>query len=137
MQLSIGPYIILGRLHAPPGQDPMKNVLQREPMIPLTGVTMAYTMAGAAVARDLGTVIVNRHQVEWITATDDGLLFPEATVRSPTHDEPAQGLHRTVHALGPRAGDRRRCEARARVPDRSRTVPRRVRPGAPAMRETT
>ena len=51
MQLSIGPYIILGRLHIPPGQDPMRNVLQREPMIPFTGVTMAYSVAGKVVAR--------------------------------------------------------------------------------------
>ena len=84
MQLSIGPYIILGRLHVPPGQDPMRNVLHREPMIPFTGVTMAYTLAGTVVARDLRTIIVNRHLVEWITATDEeAVLFPEATIRSP------------------------------------------------------
>jgi hypothetical protein len=84
MQLSIGPYIILGRLHIPPGQDPMRNVLQREPMIPFTGVTMAYSVAGSVVARDLETIIVNRHLVEWITEPgEDAVLFPEATVRSP------------------------------------------------------
>ncbi len=84
MQLSIGPYIILGRLHIPPGHDPMRNVLQREPMIPFTGVTMAYSVAGSVVARDLGTIIVNRHLVEWITEPgEDAVLFPEATIRSP------------------------------------------------------
>ncbi len=84
MQLSIGPYIILGRMHLPPGQDPMRNVLQREPMVPFTGVTMAYSLAGAVVARDIRTIIVNRHLVEWITATDEeAVLFPEATIRSP------------------------------------------------------
>jgi hypothetical protein len=84
MQLSIGPYIILGRLHVPPGQDPMRNVLQREPMIPFTGVTMAYSLAGSVVARDIETVIVNRHLVEWITEPgEEAVLFPEATIRSP------------------------------------------------------
>ena len=84
MQLSIGPYVILGRMHLPPGQDPMRNVLQREPMVPFTGVTMAYNMAGTVVARDLRTIIINRHLVEWITATDEeAVLFPEATIRSP------------------------------------------------------
>ena len=79
-----GPYIILGRMHLPPGQDPMRNVLQREPMVPFTGATMAYTVAGKVVARDLRTIIVNRHLVEWITATDEeAVLFPEATIRSP------------------------------------------------------
>jgi hypothetical protein len=84
MQLSIGPYIILGRLHVPPGQDPMRNVLRREPMVPFTGVTMAYSLGGTVVARDMRTIIVNRHLVEWITATDEeAVLFPEATIRSP------------------------------------------------------
>lgn len=84
MQLSIGPYLILGRLHTRRGQDPMKSVLQREPMIPLLSATLAYSVAGAVVARDVGTIIVNRHQVDWITATaDEASLFPEATIRSP------------------------------------------------------
>jgi len=84
MQLSIGPYIILGRLHAKPGLDPIKSVLQREPMIPLTGATMAYSVAGNVVARDVGTLIVNRFQVDWITASaEEATLFPDATVRSP------------------------------------------------------
>jgi hypothetical protein len=84
LQLSIGPYIILGRLHLPPGQDPMRNVLQREPMVPLTNATVAYSVAGTIEARDVQTVIVNRHQVDWITATDEeASIFPDATVRSP------------------------------------------------------
>jgi hypothetical protein len=84
MQLSVGPYLILGRLHVPPGQDPMRNVLRREPMVPFTGVTMAYNLAGTVVARDFRTIIVNRHLVEWITATDEeAVLFPEASIRSP------------------------------------------------------
>jgi hypothetical protein len=59
-------------------------VLQREPMVPFTGATMAYSLAGAVVARDIRTIIVNRHLVEWITATDEeAVLFPEATIRSP------------------------------------------------------
>ncbi len=84
LQLAIGPYIILGRLHTHPGSDPMQSVLQREPMIPLTGATIAYGVAGSVIARDVGTIIVNRLQVEWISATaDDASVFPEATVRSP------------------------------------------------------
>ena len=76
--------LILGHLHVMPGMDPMKSVLQREPMIPLTSATIAYSVAGAIVARDVGTVIVNRLQVDWITATaEEASIFPDATVRSP------------------------------------------------------
>ena len=84
MQLSIGPYIVLGRLHIPPGTDPMQNVLHRDPMIPLTAATIAYNIAGEVMARDVSTLIVNRLQVEWIAATDEqASIFPDATVRSP------------------------------------------------------
>jgi hypothetical protein len=84
MQLSIGPYVVLGRLHTAPGLDPMQSVLQREPMIPLTGATIAYSVAGTVVARDVATVIVNRLQVEWISASaEEASVFPEATIRSP------------------------------------------------------
>lgn len=84
MQLSIGPYIILGHLHAAAGVDPMKSILQREPMIPLTNTTIAWTQAGETQVRDLPTIIVNRLQVEWITATEEeASIFPDAVVRSP------------------------------------------------------
>jgi hypothetical protein len=53
-------------------------------MIPLTGATIAYSVAGMVVARDVPTVIVNRLQVEWISASaEEASVFPEATIRSP------------------------------------------------------
>ena len=84
MQLSIGPYIILGRLHAKPGLDPIKSVLQREPMIPLTGRhdgLQRRRQRRGARRRDAHR---EPFQVDWITATaEEATLFPEATVRSP------------------------------------------------------
>ena len=62
----------------------MKNVLQREPMIPLTNATIAYSVAGAIEARDVRPIIVNRLLVDWIAATaEEASIFPDATVRSP------------------------------------------------------
>ena len=84
LQVSIGPYLILGRLHTAPGSDVMATVLKREPMIPLTSATIAYEQAGEIVARDLPTVIVNRMQVDWITPISDAqTIFPDSEVRSP------------------------------------------------------
>ena len=84
LQVHIGPYLILGRLHTEPGSDVMASVLKREPMIPLTNVTVAYEHAGAIVARDIPTVIVNRMLVDWITPTsDEATVFPDVEVRSP------------------------------------------------------
>jgi hypothetical protein len=84
LHVSIGPYLILGRLHSQPGSDVMTTVLRREPMVPLTSATIAYEVAGSIVARDIGTIIVNRLQVDWITPTTDAAtVFPDAPVRSP------------------------------------------------------
>ncbi len=53
-------------------------------MVPLTNATIAYTLAGSIVARDVGTAIVNRSLVEWIVPTaDEAVSFPEVEVRTP------------------------------------------------------
>jgi hypothetical protein len=84
LQMSVGPYLILGRLHTKPGTDALASVLKREPMIPLTNVTIAYEMAGTFVTRDVGAIIVNRLLVEWISPTSEATtVFPDVTVRSP------------------------------------------------------
>jgi hypothetical protein len=84
LQMSVGPYLILGRLHVKPGADAMASVLKREPMIPLTNVTIAYEMAGTFLTRDVPTIIVNRMLVEWISPTTEAAtLFPDVNVRSP------------------------------------------------------
>ena len=84
LQASIGPYIILGRLHSARGSDVMASVLRRESMIPLTNATIAYEQAGTVIARDLPTLIVNRMRVDWITPTSDAAtVFPETEIRSP------------------------------------------------------
>ena len=84
LQLSIGPYLILGQVHTAPGSDAMTSVLKREPMIPLTNATIAYELAGAIVARDVPTIIVNRLLVDWISPTSDAAtFFPDIPVRSP------------------------------------------------------
>ena len=84
LQVSIGPYLILGRLHAKPGADAVASVMHRDPMIPLTNATIAYEVAGTIVARDIPTIIVNRLLVDWISPTTDAAtLFPDVPVRSP------------------------------------------------------
>jgi hypothetical protein len=84
LQISIGPYLVLGHLHSAPGTDAVASVLKREPMIPLTDATIAYEVAGAIVARDVPTIIVNRQLVDWISPTTDAAtFFPDIPIRSP------------------------------------------------------
>jgi hypothetical protein len=84
LQISIGPYLILGHIHSLPGVDAVSSVLKREPMIPLTNATIAYEVAGAIVARDIPTIIVNRLLVDWISPTTEAAtFFPDVPIRSP------------------------------------------------------
>jgi hypothetical protein len=84
LHISIGPYLILGRVHTQPGAEAVASVLKRDPMIPLTNATIAYEVAGVIVARDLPTIIVNRLLVDWISPTTDAAtLFPDIPIRSP------------------------------------------------------
>jgi hypothetical protein len=84
LQVSIGPYLILGRIHTKPGADAVASVMKRDPMIPLTQATIAYEVAGSIVARDIPTIIVNRLLVDWISPTTEAAtVFPDVPVRSP------------------------------------------------------
>ena len=84
LQLSIGPYLILGRIHTKPGLDPVASIIKREAMIPLTQATIAYEVAGAMVVRDIATIIVNRTKIDWVSpSTDAETIFPDVPVRSP------------------------------------------------------
>lgn len=84
LQISIGPYLILGHIHSAAGADAVSSVLKRDPMVPLTNATIAYEVAGAIVARDIPTIIVNRLLVDWISPTTDAAtFFPDVPIRSP------------------------------------------------------
>jgi hypothetical protein len=85
MEIQVGPYLVLGNLHLAPGADPEERVRMHEPMVPLTNATIAYGVAGIVMARDVGTIIVNRALVDWIVPTaDEAVAFPEVQVRTAT-----------------------------------------------------
>src|SRR4051794_8730694 len=84
MQLGLGPYTILGQLHLPPGRDPVRAVLQRGPMMPLTNATLAYAQRGEVVALDSATLVVNRQRADWVQPTaDEALHFPDVPILDP------------------------------------------------------
>ena len=66
IRLGVGPYLVLGDLHAKPDADPIADVLRRESMVPLTNATITYQFNGRPEAEDVGTIIVNRLLTEWI-----------------------------------------------------------------------
>ena len=111
----------------------MKNVLQREPMIPLTSATIAYSVAGVVDARDVD----DDHREPPPGRLDrgdrrGGLDLPRRHGALAIHDEPAQGLHRPGDAVAPRR--RARAQVRAAIVARTRQREPLLLRAAPAPR---
>ncbi|MEW6224387.1 MAG: hypothetical protein AB1627_07130 [Chloroflexota bacterium] len=69
--LQAGPYVIRGYVHGPPGADPITQFRRRPPMVPLTEAWIEYVAAGEQHQARVGTIIVNRDQVDWIRVSKD------------------------------------------------------------------
>ena len=90
--IKMGPYQVRGFIHSLPGSDALASIGRRKPMIPLTDVRIAYTMLGEAREVRAATVIVNRDQIEWLTATEpDHADFPPEPTPTPPTTEPKSG----------------------------------------------
>jgi hypothetical protein len=61
------PYEVRGSLHALPGGDPIGSFLRRKPMVALSDAVVRFRLAGQVLERRLGTVIVNRELIDWIS----------------------------------------------------------------------
>jgi hypothetical protein len=70
-----GNYLIGGHLHVPPGSDPIANVGERPLMVPLTDAWIEYWSGRDRTTQSIGTIIVNREQVDWIRVVTDEDLF--------------------------------------------------------------
>ena len=69
----VGPYLLLGYLHAPPTIDPLRNA-DRRPIVALTDCTVEYTERGERVRFEADAVLINAAKIEHLeAATDDDL----------------------------------------------------------------
>jgi hypothetical protein len=66
LALGLGPYVVRGLLHVPPGVDPVVMIRRRPPLVPLTEATIDLEVGGLAQRRPAGTLVVNRDRVDWI-----------------------------------------------------------------------
>jgi hypothetical protein len=85
--LQCGKYLVGGHLHAVPGVDPIDDFRRRPAMVPLTDAWIEYWPEGRRTKQAIGTIIVNRHQAEWIRCVSDedlleGLMHPEGLAPS-------------------------------------------------------
>jgi len=86
LQAQLGPYTVLGRLHAPPGTEAMASLEGREVMVPLTDATIAYLIGGLLEVRDCPTLIINRELASWLRDAEADPIGPLALV--PTTSSP-------------------------------------------------
>ena len=66
----VGPYVVLGYLHAPPTVDPFLST-DRRPIVALTGCTVEYAEAGTVVRIESDAVLVNTRKIEKLEAASD------------------------------------------------------------------
>ena len=64
--LRAGRYLVAGRLHSGPGEDPLASLRARRPMVPLTYATIEFRRGGDIVREPTGTIVVNREHVDWV-----------------------------------------------------------------------
>ena len=69
--LQAGHYLIGGHLHVEPGGEPLTSLRERPAMVPLTDAWIEYWSGGIRVKQAIGTIIVNRHQADWIRVVSD------------------------------------------------------------------
>ena len=76
--IQVGPYQVRGYLHALPGSDPITSFRRRRPMVPITDAWIEYVAGNTRQRRRVGTLIVNRHMVDWVVeAIDDEVEMPD------------------------------------------------------------
>lgn len=81
--MQLGPYHVRGYLHALPGSDPIASFRHRKPMVPLTEAWVEYQDGGVRQRRRVATLVVNRHQVDWIVeAIDEEVEMPDIPLRA-------------------------------------------------------
>ena len=70
--MQIGPYHVRGYLHALPGTDPLLAIRRRKPMVPLTDAWIELAVGGVRQRRQVGSLVVNREQIDWVASAEDG-----------------------------------------------------------------
>ena len=70
VELEVGPYRVVGRVHGPPTGDPFASVLRRAAWLPLTEATVTYRLGGRDMSDAVATLLVNRHKMHSFRVAD-------------------------------------------------------------------
>jgi len=139
LAVKMGPYRVRGFFHGPPGAHPVDAIRRRKAMVPLTNVRIEYLLYGEPREIRVETVIMNRHQVDWIQPIEvDREAFPPGpapaapiptpvsptsspVAASPKPQPPATGTKRPATGTKrPATGTKRPATGTKRPPTRRR-----------------
>jgi hypothetical protein len=73
VRAQVGPYVVLGYLHAPPTIDPIKSN-ERRPVVPMTSCVVQYTAAGSPVVEALDVALLVGRRVAGFSYVTSGEL---------------------------------------------------------------
>jgi hypothetical protein len=60
VEVEVGPYLVVGRVHGTPASEPLGAALRRQAWVPLTEVIVMYRCGGGDVREEMTTLLVNR-----------------------------------------------------------------------------
>jgi hypothetical protein len=63
VRVRVGPYLVIGYLHAPPTIDPLR-IHDRRPIVALTSSVVAYNRAGLTIREEADAVLVNNERID-------------------------------------------------------------------------
>jgi hypothetical protein len=98
MEFVLGPYRVLGQLHAPPGADPLAALARRKPIVPVTASTIGYHVGAETRLHDVETLLVNRELVDRVRPQVLDIAFknmPELAVSRDSGVEAGPAWHFT------------------------------------------
>lgn len=90
VRVEVGPYVVLGYLHAPPTIDPIKSNERRE-VVPLTSCIVRYQSTGQQVQEALDVALLIRRRISDLRYATNGELEAAHDGMNPAL-EPAEGL---------------------------------------------
>ncbi len=70
MRAKVGPYTIVGYLHAPPTADPVVTALRRR-IVPFTTASIEYELNGQRMEEAHDALLLGREKIEWLEAATD------------------------------------------------------------------
>jgi hypothetical protein len=76
VEVEVGPYRIVGRVHGPPTADPFASVLRRAAWLPLTEATVTYRRGPDDVTDKVMTLLVNRHLIRTFRVAEASSNLP-------------------------------------------------------------